>query len=748
MACGRRLTAIGGPLEHGCYNDPVGWAEWSRGSAGPAARAPGAIAAAPVDRYYELSVLGLVSSGYLALLGSGYLDAPTALVTALALAVRGLMAMGLVRFRIPRGATAAIVLLYAAFYPADYFLISRDPIAATVHLVFFLAVMEVLTASATRDYVLLGVAGFLEILAASVLSANPTFFVFLALFLVFAVATFASAEIRRSMRQRHHLPRGGSRHLQWRLAALTVFMSLGILALSAGLFFLLPRTAQAAFRHLAPQRYRLPGFSNEMTLGGIGEIGKLETAVMHVRFAGPHRIADLKWRGLSLAQFDGRRWFNRPEPGTPLPVGQGLLQLADRHQQWRPGIRIQYEVQLDAMASDVLFFAGRPETVLINSPLVLATSGDSFRLGGPKTEGLRYAAYSFLEGPTTPQEAPEEAPIAVRLAYLDLPPLDPRIPALARRLTEAAPTDEARARAIESYLQASFRYTTRLPQRQATDPLANFLFERRAGHCEYFASALAVMLRSLRIPARVVTGFQTGIYNPVSGWYVVRASDAHSWVEAYLPHRGWTTLDPTPPTADRPDASIWARFGFYLDAAGTFWQEWVLNYNLDRQLTLATRVEDSGRTFGAAWARHVRAAAGRWREALLLWGRRFGLAALGAMLLVLTIWLAGPRLWSWWRMLSRVRRAQLGAASSRDATLIYQRMLSLLKRHGFEKPAWITPDEFARMLPPSRTAVLVGNFTAAYNCLRFGEDTSAVRQMMALLDQIEHEPFHAKSRWP
>ena len=70
MACGRRLTAIGGPLEHGCYNDPVGWAEWSRGSAGPAARAPGAIAAAPVDRYYELSVLGLVSSGYLALLGS------------------------------------------------------------------------------------------------------------------------------------------------------------------------------------------------------------------------------------------------------------------------------------------------------------------------------------------------------------------------------------------------------------------------------------------------------------------------------------------------------------------------------------------------------------------------------------------------------------------------------------------------------------------------------------------------------
>jgi transglutaminase-like putative cysteine protease len=702
-------------------------------------RAPNAAAAAPVDRYFELSVLGLVLSGYLAVLGSGYLDPPTAILTALGLLVRGSMVTGAVRFRIPPLATTAITLAYVAFYPVDYFLLSRDFIAATVHLVFFLALVKVLTAHATRDYVFLGVVGFLEILAASVLSASLTFFVFLVLFLVFAVATFASSEIRRSMRRPHHLARSGVRRLQWRLAALTVSMSLGILVLTAGLFFLLPRTAQAAFRHLVPQRYHLPGFSNEMTLGEIGEIQKLQTAVMHVRITGGRHAVGLKWRGMSLAEFDGHRWFNRPEPGTPLRVSQGLVQLASPFQQWRPGRRIQYEVQLSAMGSDVLFFAGRPEVVLINAPLLIQTAGDSFRLGTASTEGARYGVYSFLDDASTPRDAPEEAPLMVRLAYLELPPLDPRIPLLARRVTEGALTDENRARALERHLRTAYRYTTALPQREVPDPLAQFLFERRAGHCEYFASAMAVMLRSLGIPARVVTGFQSGIYNPVSGWTIVRAADAHSWVEAYLPHRGWTTLDPTPPAADQPSASLWARFGFYLDAADTFWQEWVLNYNLDRQLILATRMEDSGRTFGAEWVYRVRTGARRWRAAAVAWGRRFGLAALGGALLALAIWLAGPRLWAWWRTLSRVRQVQRGAASSQDATLIYLRMLRLLKRRGFEKPAWITPAEFASMLPSSPASALVASFTTAYNGLRFGSDPGAAGRMMSLLEQIERE---------
>jgi hypothetical protein len=389
------------------------------------------------------------------------------------------------------------------------------------------------------------------------------------------------------------------------------------------------------------------------------------------------------------------------------------------------------------MASDALFFAGTPELVVINSPLLIRTSSDSYRMGIPNVEGLRYGAYSFV-GPEGLPEGLE--PPAPSLAYLQLPLVDPRIPALARRITEGIGSDEARARAIEQHLQRSYRYTTQLLSHEVHDPLAYFLFRRREGHCEYFASAMAVMLRTLGIPSRVATGFAGGVYNPVSGWYVIRAADAHSWVEAYLPRTGWTTFDPTPPSDSVSSASLWARMGFYLDAADTFWQEWVLNYNLDHQLILASRMENSGRSFGAEWVDSIHAAAVRWRDAAVAWGRRYGIAAVLAVLLALAAWLAGPKLWAWWRTIRRVRQARRGEARASDATLIYARMLHLLKRRGFEKPAWITPYEFARMLPRPETAALVAGFTSAYNDLRFGGDPAAAPRMMALLSDIERTP--------
>ena len=102
----------------------------------------------------------------------------------------------------------------------------------------------------------------------------------------------------------------------------------------------------------------------------------------------------------------------------------------------------------------------------------------------------------------------------------------------------------------KSYLRRNFRYTLKLTGTPGRDPLAHFLFETRAGHCEYFASAMAVMLRAIGIPSREVNGFLPGEYNDLGGDYIVRASDAHSWVEAYFPGSGWITFDPTPPAPD------------------------------------------------------------------------------------------------------------------------------------------------------------------------------------------------------
>ena len=107
---------------------------------------------------------------------------------------------------------------------------------------------------------------------------------------------------------------------------------------------------------------------------------------------------------------------------------------------------------------------------------------------------------------------------------------------------------------------------------------------------------MAVMLRAVHIPSRVVTGFQSGVYNPMTGWHVLRASDAHSWVEAWVPGHGWMTFDPTPP-ANSPQGKPWSAMALYLDAAEMWWQRWVMDYDLDHQLYLASRFEQSTRNW-------------------------------------------------------------------------------------------------------------------------------------------------------
>ena len=279
----------------------------------------------PVERFFEFSLLGLLASGYLAVVGSGFLDLPTIVLTGAGLLLRALMVAGIVRLEFSPRAVAALTLGYIGFYPLDYFYFSKQFLPATVHLVFFLAITKVLTAKTNRDYTYVKVIAFLELLAACLLSARFNFFLFLALFLFFSVATFASAEVRRSAQKPLTVVRSGLRFFHWRLALLTIFVSFGILSMTAGLFFLLPRTARAAFQHLVSQRYRLPGFSNEVVLGEIGEIKQQSTPVMHVRMYGNDPPRNLKWRGAALTEFDGRRWFNPPGSSEVLRADHGLF---------------------------------------------------------------------------------------------------------------------------------------------------------------------------------------------------------------------------------------------------------------------------------------------------------------------------------------------------------------------------------------------------------------------------------------
>ena len=153
------------------------------------------------------------------------------------------------------------------------------------------------------------------------------------------------------------------------------------------------------------------------------------------------------------------------------------------------------------------------------------------------------------------------------------------------------------AQRIEEHLSRNYRYTLDLVGSQTENPVDDFLFRTRQGHCEYFASSMVLMLRSRGIPARFITGYLGGEYSPFEGYFVVRQRDAHAWVEAYLPDHGWMTFDPTPP-AGRPGTRS-AGWSHLLAQAYDYvvfrWDRYVLSYGFFDQVGIARR-------FGTWWS--------------------------------------------------------------------------------------------------------------------------------------------------
>ncbi|HTS25543.1 MAG TPA: DUF3488 and transglutaminase-like domain-containing protein [Bryobacteraceae bacterium] len=701
-----------------------------------------------VDRFFQFSILGLVASGYLAVAGSGYLDAPTVMLTAAGLLLRGMLICGFVQFDLSERVSTLITVGYTGFYILDYFLLSREFLTATVHLVFFLAVLKILTAKTSRDHLYTACIAFLELLAAAILSANFNFFAFLTLYLLFAIAALSSGEIRRSMHKTRATARSGPRHFHARLATLAFLVAVGIMGLTACLFFLLPRTADAAFSRFASHRVHIPGFSNQVNLGDIGEIKSSSRPAMHVRLIGREIAGGLKWRGGALIDFDGRRWSN-PSPGPagwrpPIDPSGHFIHVENGQAELEPSDNrprgISYTVEFDELETDSLFFVGTPQRIYMHGGPLIRQPGGNYRLAHIPPPGFHYEAYSLLEDPPegavrfpSPVLSPGE-----RERSLQLPIIDPRIPRLAHEITAGTATDLERARSLEHYLRTDFGYTLQLPSREVADPLAYFLFTRKKGHCEYFASALAIMLRTMGIPARLATGFQNGIYNPISDLWLLRASDAHSWVEAWIPGHGWTTFDPTPPDPNPPALAFLTKLTLYLDAAETFWQQWVVGYDSGQQLSLVDQLQQNARRLGLRWFDSINGIGSTFGAANLLeWSRHYALRLVVLLAMAFWMWRMVPRIVRLLRIRHRVKRVRSGEASAADATLLYERMLHLLKRRGYDKPAWFTPVEFAASLPRTSLGEAVTEFTATYNALRFGGRTEAAPRLSILLDELE-----------
>jgi protein-glutamine gamma-glutamyltransferase len=703
-----------------------------------------------IERYFNVALYLLVLTGFGTLASTGGLDLTAVVVVGFALLVRGYQLLSRHEFVIPERWTTYLTLLYALFYFVDYLALSRSFLVATVHLVLFGMVILLFSPQRPRDHFMLAVLSFLMVLAAAVLTVDSVFLFSFAGFLLVGVITFILMEMRHSLAEdsgRAQDPKEPAPHRRMAHVLLATAPLLLLLILAGGflIFFLIPRVSSRYLSAYAPSSDLSSGFTDRVALGRIGQIQQSSAVVMHVQIENDIQGAyDLKWRGVALSLFDGKVWSN--------PLGQTELKRS-LNGTYRvgttpgaaanPGVTgriVHYRVLMEPIGSNVFFLAEWPETLTGNFRQISADSGGAVYNLDSDNPINRYEADSELTQPDAGElrRAANTVPSHME-GYLKLPPLDIRISKLAEEITASATNNYDKAVALELYLRTHYGYTLELPRSVPRDPLANFLFERKMGHCEYFASTMAVMLRSLRIPSRLLTGFRSGEFNDLTGQYVVRAANAHSWVEAYFPGYGWVSFDPTPAAALTP-RSGWSRMALYVDAAASFWREWIINYDLAHQRTLGTDAAKASRRF----LEGMRNWYSRNYEALLNSTRRIhaqitrsparslgGSSAIAACFLLLINLRRMLR-----ALASRRLRAHPDRAPRESAALWYERMLRRLARRGWRKSPSQTPQDFVAAIQEPALRQKVATFTRAYESARFGRSVDDARVLPELFEEI------------
>jgi transglutaminase-like putative cysteine protease len=714
----------------------------------PLANPRRATMAMAIEHYFDVSLYLLVLTGFGTLASTGGLDTLAVVVVACALSLRGYHLVTHQGVTIPERWTTYLTLLYVGIYFADYVFVSRTFLVATVHLVLFGMVIRLFSLQRARDHFMLAVLSFLMVLAAAVLTVDSVFLLFFALFLLVAVVTFVLMEMRHSVAEdngRAQEPKDSApyRRMGNVLFASAPMLMLMILAGASVIFFLLPRVSSRYLSGYSPSSDLSTGFSDHVQLGRIGEIQQSSAVVMHVRIeddlAGAY---DLRWRGIALSQFDGRVWSN-PFLQTDLRftgIGRYSLGNSGGKSSRSSARNIRYHVVMEPMGTNVFFLAEKPAALIGTFAHVTTDSGGAVYNLDSEHPVSQYDAESQLSEPDLGalRIAPNTVP-GTLTHYLNTPPLDPRITKLAEEITASSPTNYDKAVTMERYLRTHFGYTLDLGRIPPRNPLVYFLFERKAGHCEYFASSMAIMLRSLRIPSRIVTGFRGGEFNDLTGQYVVRASNAHSWVEAYFPGNGWVSFDPTP-GGDLETHSGWSRLSLYVDAAASFWREWVINFDVSHQRSLGENVGQNSRK----WYNGLREWYARNYQSLLESARRThqkisqapgrwmvgSVVAAGMLLLLFNFrqFVQG--------LTNRRLRSNPGRAPRQSASLWYDRMLRRLARHGWRKAPGQTPCDFVAAIQEPQLQKKVAIFTRAYESARFGQSVDDARALPELYEEI------------
>lgn len=688
----------------------------------------------------------MIAAGFAGVATGGGVDAASGTLLAAVLVYRAAYAIWPTLPILSRRVGTLIAFAILFFYPADIFWLSLDFVGPTVRLLCLFSALQLMMARAGRDYFYLGLLGFLHLLSASMYTAGLGFLGLLLLFQVMATSTYAAYEVLHGARDdaKSVETPSGSRTVRY-LPVLGVVVGCGILLLSAGLFAILPR-AHGAGGYSLRGDFSV-GFSQQVDLGLTGALTADPRPVMHIESLDSSSMHGLHWRGVTLHRFDGVRWTGaRGQEIRTLRPRQGGYAMRRVQRRDGEGRSVHYRVSLDDLPTDAIFVAGEPERIVGSFPIMLSTPAGTLRVPDRPPRGLRYEVTSWLvdRERVQPTDVIELFSRQFRSDYLQMPEYDARIAELAAEITAGATNTLERAQMIESYFQQNYDYTLDLPEERQEDPLAHFLFERREGHCEYFASAMGLMLRTLGIPSRLVGGFAGGVANPLTGSHVVRSSDAHAWVDAYVPGYGWLEFDPSPvrpAEAIGPLTQLW----MYWDALQAGWMEWVVGYDATRQAEVAVGVQEQSRsavlTAAIGWEQVILSVES-WFDGIRSRGlslERIGesLSSLGPTLLLLLaaafVMLSRP----WWMKLLRRARLQRGAGSTDDARYFFQRALRAVEKRGARCEPQDTGEEIAERLDEPAVQQAFRAVLRCYNAARFGADRRAESSLPQLVRELE-----------
>lgn len=521
------------------------------------------------------SVLDLLAC-IMALLGAAplflHLDRPPQLLFLLALIAALFMQRKWVRPL--RGVLpTAISGVFFIFYALQF---SRDNLAQpAVNILVILLAIRLVCERAPRNYLQICALSLFSLAASSLFSLNASFLVYLVLLILciavsLVLVTFFTVDPGAS------LTLGGLK----RVAIAASAMPAASLPLILLFFVVMPRPQFPLWDLSSASAEKVTGFTDRVDPGSASRIQDVRTPVLRAEGKKLPAVG-LYWRGIVLDTLLERAWV-RTELAERDRVSHGR------------GEQVMQTVFPEPSSNTYLIALDVP--VRLSGLQVRQEPGLVFsrkRAGGGR---IRYETVSSLNN------AIRVDGVFDRDFYLKLPEsLSPRLLGLGKRIAEQAGSDRERLALLEGHFASSgYRYSTRdLPG--SADPLDEFLFVKKSGNCEFFASSFAVLLRAAGVPSRLVAGYYGGEYNELGGYYLVTEDMAHVWVEVYLQGSGWVRSDPSSLAVNFAGARGSGNMGLYQrlrlvsDSLNYYWNLAVITYDLDKQIRVFNKANSAVR---------------------------------------------------------------------------------------------------------------------------------------------------------